>query len=66
MESLLSCCVPNLISQDAVFKAAFLRQERSSDGGFFVGLEFVGDLEMNGIQMLYMGKKLVTHEAKYD
>ncbi len=44
METFLSCGVPDFIAEDTILKAAFLRQERSTDSGLLVGLEFVGDL----------------------
>lgn len=45
MKTLLPSSVPNFISQDAIFQAALLRQERGSDGGFFVWLKLVRNLE---------------------
>ena len=44
VEAFLAGSVPDLISEHAVFEAAFLCEESSADGGLFVGLEFVGDL----------------------
>jgi hypothetical protein len=45
MKTLLPSSVPNFISQDAIFQAALLRQECGSDGGFFVWLKLVRNLE---------------------
>lgn len=45
MKTLLPSSVPNFISQDTIFQAALLRQKRSSDGGFFVWLKLVRNLE---------------------
>ena len=40
----MACGVPDLITEYAVFEAAFLCEECSADCRFFVGLEFVVDL----------------------
>ena len=44
VETLLASCVPNLISQDAILQATFLRQESGSNRRLLVGLELVVDL----------------------
>jgi hypothetical protein len=44
MKTLLSCSVPNFISQDAVFQTTFLRKESGAYGWLLVWLELVGDL----------------------
>jgi hypothetical protein len=44
METFLAGSVPDLITEYAVFEAAFLCEECSADCRLFVGLEFVVDL----------------------
>src|SRR6266702_2956899 len=44
VKAFLAGSVPDLISEHAVFEAAFLCEESGADGRLFVGLEFVGDL----------------------
>jgi hypothetical protein len=44
METFLAGGVPDLITEYAVFEAAFLCEECSADCRLFVGLEFVVDL----------------------
>ena len=46
METLLTGCVPNLISQDAVFETTLLCEECSTNGGLLVWLELIGDLQI--------------------
>jgi len=46
MEALLSSSVPYFVSKNTILKSALLCQESSPNGGFFVGLEFIGDLVM--------------------
>ena len=44
MEAFLAGSVPDLISEHAVFEAAFLCEKSSTDSRLFAGLEFVRDL----------------------
>ena len=44
VETLLASRVPNLISQDAILQATFLRQESGPNRRLLVGLKFVVDL----------------------
>jgi hypothetical protein len=44
VKTLLAGGVPDLITEYAVFEAAFLCEESSADCRLFVGLEFVVDL----------------------
>lgn len=44
VETFLACGVPDLITKYAVFESALLSEECGADCGFFVGLEFIGDL----------------------
>lgn len=44
MKALLASSVPDFVTQHTVLQTAFLGQKRGADGGFFVRLEFVGDL----------------------
>jgi hypothetical protein len=44
VETFLTGCVPDLITEYAIFKAALLSKECGANGRLFVGLEFVGDL----------------------
>lgn len=46
MEALLPSSVPYFVSKNTILKSALLCQESSPNGGFFVGLEFIGDLVM--------------------
>jgi hypothetical protein len=48
MESFLSGGIPNLVTENPIFKPALLRQESCADGRFFVSLEVVGDLDKAG------------------
>lgn len=43
MKTFLASSIPNLVTQDAVFEAAFLSQECCTDCGFLVCLKFVRD-----------------------
>lgn len=42
-EAFLACCVPDFEFDGSGGELAFLCEEGGADGGFFVGLEVVGD-----------------------
>ena len=67
METFLAGGVPDLITEYAVFEAAFLCEECSADCRLFVGLEFVVDLGhlVNGKERSGVRRE-TTYEAKDD
>ena len=67
METFLASGVPDLITEYAVFEAAFLCEECSADCRLLVGLEFVVDLSrsVNGEKRSMIGWE-TTYETKDD
>jgi hypothetical protein len=59
VETFLASSIPNLITQDAVFEAAFLCQKCCTNSGLFVCLEFVRDLE-SGLEVANVRKYTPT------
>ncbi len=66
MKTFLAGGVPDLITEYAVFEAAFLCEESSADCRLFVGLEFVVDLSslVDGKKDQWYEKS--TYEAEDD
>jgi hypothetical protein len=67
VETFLAGGVPDLITEYAVFEAAFLCEECSADCRLLVGLEFVVDLSrsVNGKERSVVGWE-TTYETKDD
>ena len=67
METLLASRIPNLISQNTVFQAAFLRKEGSSNRRLLVRLEFIRDLRTAELRKNARDRALeTTHETQHN